>query len=192
MSMKNIFLLLFILYTCYACTSPETTQETNKDTLSQVVHDSVSEVIPAVADKPLSDSFVVSGDSVLLPGFEIEVSLTDATEKLLKEKKESIIVTAYISGIPKDTTDEEYVEWGKVHVKNYSIELMDSRIARFDHIIISKKIMDELVDTNVEVLINVYTGRRSSSNNLISSDLLQEGIETIKGKRYVLKGSLIR
>jgi len=79
-----------------------------------------------------------------------------------------------------------------VHVKNYSIELIDSRIARFDHIIISKKILDELVDTNVEILINVYTGRRSSSVNLITCDLLQEGIETIKGKWYVLKGSLIQ
>jgi hypothetical protein len=188
--MKIFIPLLFVLFTCYACTSQDKTTEIAKDSLSLSVLDSSTTLFVA-NDKPLSDSFVVIGDSVLFPGFEIEVSLTDAAEKLLKEKKESIIVIAYISGIPKDTTLEEYKDWGKVHLKNYSIELMDSRIARFDHIIISKEVLNELVDTNVEILINVYTGRRSSSVNLITCDLLQEGIETIKGKRYVLKGSLL-
>ena len=56
-----------------------------------------------VKDKTISGSINnLAKDSVLLGSFEIELELTGKAKKELNLKKESIIVTAYLSGTPKD------------------------------------------------------------------------------------------
>ena len=68
-----------------------------------------------ISDKdiiPMNTDFSFVGDSVELPVFEIQIDLTENANKKLEENRETIIINASLRGIPKDTTTEEYLEWG--------------------------------------------------------------------------------
>ena len=96
----------------------------------------------------------LDGDSILIPDFEIEVSLSPKAEKKLKEDNETVIVSAMFSGTPKDTLSNEYQFMG-ISVKNY------------------------------------FSGRRSSENNILDVEILEDKMSVVKGKKYILKGKLI-
>ena len=135
--------------------------------------------------------FRVAGDSVIVPEFIIRLQLSGAAEKKLRKDHESIIVQAYFSGEPKDTTSVEFMESGGYSVGSYRIELWDTRTARFDRVKILKASLDSICDKNFEVLINVFSGRHSTDQNILDCDILQEKILTVAGKKFVLNGKLI-
>lgn len=136
-------------------------------------------------------SFSYLNDYVKLPTFEIEIELSDKAEKKLKNSNETIIVQAYIRGIPKDKENEDYIEWGYIDVGQKQIELDSKRIACFSDIMIPNYQVDKLENLNVEVLINVFSGRKTSQFNILDVNILQEPINDIKGKKFTLKGKLI-
>ena len=132
----------------------------------------------------------LDGDSILIPDFEIEVSLSPKAEKKLKEDNETVIVSAMFSGTPKDTLSNEYQFMG-LSVKNYDIELTTQRIARFDKVRFHSSILNKLSDADIFLLINVFSGRRSSENNILDVEILDNKMSVVKGKKYILKGKLI-
>lgn len=133
----------------------------------------------------------LDGDSVLIPDFEIEVSLSPNAEKKLKEDNETVIVSAMFSGVPKDTTSEEYLIWGQMGINDFKIELTNQRIARFEKVRFHSSVLNKLSDVDIFLLINVFSGRRSSENNILDVEFLQDKMSVIKGKKYILKGKLI-
>jgi len=132
----------------------------------------------------------LDGDSILIPDFEIEVSLSPKAEKKLKEDNETVIVSAMFSGTPKDTLSNEYQFMG-ISVKNYDIELTTQRIARFDKVRFHSSILNKLSDADIFLLINVFSGRRSSENNILDVEILEDKMSVVKGKKYILKGKII-
>lgn len=135
------------------------------------------------------DHFKVIGDSAEIPSFEIEVELSEKAEKELKNKKESIIVAAYFSGIPTDTT--KYMEDGEYAIGTHNIELTNTGTAKFEKIKISKNMYESLASKDIQVLINIYSGRRSSNMNLLDCDILQKPISQVRDQKFILKGKLI-
>ena len=131
------------------------------------------------------------GDSIDVPTFEIAVKLTGRAEKKLKKDHETIIVDASFSGIPTDTTRAEYQQEGQIPVGSHKIELSEPGIARFEGVKMSKADFESLANKDYEVLINIYSGRRSSPLNLLNCDILQEPISKIRGDKRVLKGDLL-
>jgi hypothetical protein len=138
-----------------------------------------------------TNTLTVSKDSVMLPAFNIVLQLSKAAEEKLASMKETVIVDADLSGIPKDTTLEAYRETGEFAIGNYRVELSSDRTARFDHLAVSKADFEKLADPDVEVLVNIYSGRRSSPNNILDCEFLQKNISAIRGQQIVLKGKLI-
>jgi hypothetical protein len=126
-----------------------------------------------------------------LPTFEIDLQLSAKAEQKLKTDKETIIVKAYFSGVPKDTTLKEYKKWGEIGMMDPEIELSDSRAAKFENIKFSKKLYDSIADKNIRLLINIYSGRRSSKDNILDCDLLEDSLSNIKDKKFTLKCKLI-
>lgn len=147
--------------------------------------------VESIEPPAMKTDFTLVGDTVIIPEFEIQLSVSQKAEEKLKNDGESIIVQAYFSGVPRDTTSEEYLESGQISIGGSRVELFDKRIARFQNVKIARSKLDEITDKNFEVLINIFSGRRTTGNNLLDSDLLQEGIESVKGKRHVLKTKLI-
>ena len=138
-----------------------------------------------------NDYLLLTGDSVEVPAFEIEVSLSPKAEEKLKAIRETIIVAAYFSGIPKDTTLKDYLKYGELAINSNERELSDNRVAKFEGIKFSRTLLDTIPAKNMNLLINVYSGRRSAKDNLLDCDILNKPISEIKGKKFVLKGKLI-
>lgn len=130
-------------------------------------------------------------DSIRIPEFVIQLELSEKAKNKLTNDKESVIVKAYFSGIPKDTLNKDYGKHGKTLIGEHEIELWDSKVASFKNIELSKQTLKGLTNPNFEVLINVYSGRHSSTYNLLDCEILQESIDSIKGKTHLIKGKLL-
>ena len=142
-------------------------------------------------NKIFIDSIRVLKDSVIIPEFAIEINLSEKAKAKLKKDNESTIVQAYFSGIPKDTLDSDYQKWGETNIGQHRIELWNSKIAYFKDLKISKKALEDLSDKNFEVLINVFSGRHSTTSNLLDCEILQENISKVKGKTHLINGKLL-
>jgi hypothetical protein len=132
-----------------------------------------------------------AGDSIVFPGFEIEVALSEQARRSLSQANETIIVQAYLSGVPEDSTNVELNEMDQLDLGSPRVEIYQPGVAKFGQIIISKKKFEALKDKDFEVLINVFSGRKSSELNLIEVEVLQEPLSKVQGKRHLLKGKLI-
>ncbi len=182
--MKTLFGCLFLLL-AIACHNAETTkQELQNDTVKYIPQ-------PEEKPKTIADDFVPVGDSLIIPPFEITVQLSETADKKLRTAKETIIVSAMFSGVPKDTTMKDYVEYGEFSLGGTTLEMPAPGTARFDNAKIAKKDFEKLDSKDIQILINVYSGRKSTDDNLLDCEILQEPISKVRQQNNVLKGKLI-
>jgi hypothetical protein len=145
-----------------------------------------------LAPKPVYDGiYRVEGDSVVIPSFEIEVELSPKAEAKIEKDKESIIVSASFSGIPIDPNSPNMQEWAEGGIAGKEIELMGQRVARFENIKVKKSTLDSVTGKDLELLINVYTGRRTNPDNLLDCGILSEKMAKVQNKKFALKAKLI-
>lgn len=140
---------------------------------------------------PLRTTYLYQRDSVILPEFEVALMLSEAAEAKLMLTGESVIVVAFLSGSPSDSNYYEYNDDEDVFLGKQMIELFDERVARFSRLAIGRDQLSIIKSVNAEVLVNVFTGRRTSFYNLIHVEIIQDSIESIKGFRHYLDGRLI-
>ncbi len=146
----------------------------------------------ATADSTVINHPLISSDSFELPGFDVEVQLSAKAEEKLNKDKESVIVAAYISATPKDsTTNKEYLKYGELSITSVEKELKDSRNATISGIRIRRSLYDSLVENSINVLINVYSGRRSTKVNLLDCGILQDSLKNLAGRKFFIQGKLI-
>lgn len=138
-----------------------------------------------------SGNFSENGDSLTIGEFEIEIVLSDAAEKKLNAAGETIIVQAYLSGIPREGLNIEVDEMGEMYLGEPRVELSGTRVARFENLNISRSSYEALADKDLNVLINVFSGRRTTDLNLLDCEILEEPMSAVIGRRHVLKGKLI-
>jgi len=173
----------------------ESTQKNNSDSLAQTQIDSISKEKPKLIEqKQVLDYLKIIGDSVEIPSFDIELKLSQKAEKKLKNDNESVIVMAYFSGDPIENIPNKYVdnvEMGELFLLSYPIELTDKRLAKFENIKFSLELYNLLANKDIRLLINVYSGRKSTNINLLDCGILQDSMSKIKGKRFTIKGKLI-
>lgn len=135
--------------------------------------------------------YQVEGDSVVIPRVTIALQLSPKAEATLKARKETVIVAAFFSGTPKDTTSQEFLESGEVGVKDQKIELTTGRVATFERLKFARKAYDALADKDIRLLVNVYSGRRSSPDNLLNCGIVEGPMSDLRGKRLTITGKLI-
>jgi hypothetical protein len=154
----------------------------------------LSKIQPAAAASAnaevLPEMYGRKGSRIELPTFEIEVANSPDAGQTLSKQNETIIVSAFFSGDPLNEKDRD--EIGEMMVANQEIELTgDDRIARFEGITFPKRLYDKLADKDVRLLINVYSGRQSSDDNLLNCAILEAKASQVRNKRFVLGCSLI-
>jgi len=143
-------------------------------------------------DTTHSEKFVeISGDSVLILPFEIAVTLSPKAEEKMKQGKETAIVFVFFTGTPKDSAAAHFEEDGSFFVTSARKEIVYGEVARFDSIKFSKEIYDQLADKDIDLGINVYSGRKSSENNLLDCESLFDKISYVVNKRFTIKCKLI-
>lgn len=157
--------------------TPGNSEKSNADSVQKV----------AAGDEYLK----AEGDSLVIPSFSIEVKLSPKAEAKLLAGKETVIVAAWFSGLPKDTMSKEYAESGAMFIKSSEIELSNTRTANFDGIKFSRAAYDSLASKDISVLVNVFSGRKSSPDNLLDCAIVSDKMSVVKGQKFVLTGKLI-
>jgi len=71
------------------------------------------------------------------------------------------------------------------------IEIKNGGIAKFENIRFPKPLYDSLSDKDIQLLINVFSGRHSSPDNLLDCGIIQEKMSKVKGKIFTIDCKLI-
>jgi hypothetical protein len=146
----------------------------------------------ADSDEDVYALYEVKGNDMVIFPFEIEVDNSDKVEKLLRGNKETIIVSAMLWGVPKDPKEKAKGEDGMVSFVNKDIELSgDNRLARFEGLTFNKSLLSKVEDKDIFLLINVFSGRKSSKDNLLTCGILDTKVSQVVNKRYVIGCKLI-
>ena len=139
-----------------------------------------------------SGIYKVRGNDLIIPTFEIEVNNSAAAGKTLARKQETVIVSAMFWAFPKDPNEKAKGEDGFISVLNKSIELSgDNRIARFEGLKFNKNLLEKMEDRDISLLINIFSGRKSSRDNLLDCGILEMKASQFGNKRFVLGCKMI-
>lgn len=124
-----------------------------------------------------SSGFRIIGDSVEIPKYQLEINLSDDALKKLNDKKESIIVSYYFYGNPKDGKQNPEIE---KNMDLYGLKLLEksqevrsikkSTQVTFSGLKFSKNLYDALSNKDISLNINVYSGRRSFDDNILDME----------------------
>lgn len=144
-----------------------------------------------LVEKENKSGYESVGDSLLIPSFEIEIDLDKKAAAKLADQKETIIVSLSLFGEPKEGVTKSVNEMGELYLASPQLELKEPGIAKFENVKISKQAYESLADKDFTILVNVFSGRRSSENNLLTCDILQEPVSKVIGEKHKLKGKLI-
>jgi hypothetical protein len=126
-------------------------------------------------------------------GFTTVVTLSDSAKKRLVESKETIVVAAYVSGTPKEGAPKRYVnEMGEVELGDATREIAPGEDAKFGRISLNKDALAQTDRKDPQLLINVYSGRKSSKDNLLWCSLYQGSLQAVQGDEVKISCKLIR
>lgn len=175
--MNSRAFLLCVLALRTACSS----QDQSKNTLP-------------LGRQSLPSGYRVEGDSLIVPPFAVEVRLDDKANRQLAAQKETVIVAAYLEGepVPNSVSPANRTKDGRLRIAEARIALQTGRIARFSGIKFARQQYDQLADKDLNLLVNVFSGRRSTEDNLLDCRTIQEKLSAVAGQTSVVTGHLIR
>ncbi|HVZ96616.1 MAG TPA: hypothetical protein VG847_07060 [Chitinophagaceae bacterium] len=133
--------------------------------------------------------YTFAGDTVIVAPFEIEIALSPKARERIVSRHETIIVDVSLDGTPRDSSLRE--EDGSFSVGSAKKEISYGQIAKFDSLTFPKALYDELVDKDADLTVNVYSGRKTSPDNLLDVDFLSDKVSRIIHRHFILKGKLI-
>lgn len=181
------FLILIIFFSC-----KEKKHWERRDALSEKV---------AVKDTSLKiqDTATVSklgiyslvNDSVLVPPFEVQISLSPKAKDRMVNGNEKIIVVAFLRGVVKESSKKNNEKDSSTYISSARQLISYGETAVFNNLEFTKKIYDELADKDLTLNINVFSGRVSSENNLLDVDFFSDKISHVINKNITLKGKLM-
>jgi hypothetical protein len=182
----TVSLLTFLL----SCKSPDTSNAENTTKQDTIKREISSKNSDTTSIKKLG-FYTLEGDSVVVPPFEIEVLLSPKAKNRIVNSNETIIIDIFLEGTPKDPKKAHLEEDGSFYVGAAKREIVYGQVARFDNLKFPKKLYDQLADKDVDLTVNIYTGRKSSQNNLITGDILSDKISSVINRHFTLKLKLI-
>lgn len=188
--MTKFCLTVSILTFLASCKSPDTPKIENSSK-----QDTTERKIPLKNSDTTSIKklgfYTLEGDSVIVPPFEIEVSLSPKAKYRIVDSNETIIIHVFLEGTPKDPKKAHLEEDGSFYVGAAKKEIVYGQVARFDNLKFPKKIYDQLADKDPDLTVNIYTGRKSSQNNLITGDFLSDKVSNLINRHFTLNQKLI-
>ena len=106
--------------------------------------------------------------------------------------KETVIVAGYLYGFPKQGTPRKYVdEMGQIDVGEVKDEVAPGTTAAFDHIKLEPAMSKWFDSQGPQLLINVYSGRKSSPNNLLDCGIYEGPLAAVQGQSIPISCKLI-
>ena len=187
----RLVLLLLVSFALWSCqnegTTPKDTEATTETNTKPKTNTGITPEDPFKEQEPKNIP-----DSVAVPAFTIDISLSPAARKKLNEAQETIIVDVAFVGRPKNPNDPNMTEDGQYIVGTYVKELPVGKTRyKIRDAKLSGPLFAGLRDPNYFISMNVYSGRKSSPNNLLSVDYLYKDIEFMAGKISAVSAKLI-
>lgn len=145
------------------------------------------------AQKPIP-YLKVEGDDVLIPSFEVVLDVDQKAIEKLKSEKEGILILSYFTGSPTKEAEKKYPEFeiqGEITLAKTSVEMTDGHSAKIENVRFPKARYLDLADKDINVLVNVVSARKSSSENLLDCGIVQGKMSAIMGKSFTIKCRLI-
>ena len=140
--------------------------------------------VPSVGDRGAkASSFAVqsfTGPVEQEPGFDVAVKLSPKAKAELTTKGETVVVSVSLEGAPKPGTPKKYVgEDGQVMgLGDQTVEVIPGSTARFSKLQANKEAL-AWVQGAPGVLINVYSGRKASKDNVLDCGIYEGPLSTI-------------
>ena len=125
--------------------------------------------------------------------FSVDVQLSDAARKKLIDSKETIIVGGYFTGHPKQGTEARYldIKSGDVILGDVKQEIRPGETAIFSVLNLNPDALARIDSQGQHILTTVYSGRRSSKDNLLHCEDYDGSLESIRGRTIVIRCQLI-
>jgi hypothetical protein len=183
--MRTVLVNLFVVFILSSCANNDKPATINSVSDTPTVDSGNNK-----AANPESNYLLFDKDSITIQPFEIEIKLIPKAEERIKGK-ETIIVAVYFNGIPKDSSNAQLSEDGSFSVAWATKEIVAGQIAKFEGIKFSREIYDQLADKDVDCTVNIYSGRRSSPDNLLDANAIFEKISNIVNQRLTTNCKLI-
>jgi hypothetical protein len=125
--------------------------------------------------------------------FSVNVHLSEAASTKLIDNNETIIVAGTFTGHPKQGTEARYldIKSGDVVLGDVTQEIRPGETAIFDQLNLNPDALARIDPQGPHILMDVYSGRRSSKDNLLDCDDYDGGFESIRGRTIVIRCQLI-
>ena len=135
---------------------------------------------PAFAQQP---SAKPAPPATTVPGFTVTVTYSQKAMATLVAGKETVIVVGYLSGYPIQGTPKKYVDnEGQIDMGEVKKEVAPGAPAQFDSVKLNQPMIKWLDSQGPQLLINVYSGRKSSPNNLLDCGIYEGSLQAIQGQ----------
>ncbi len=181
---KFSILILFFTLLLLSCSNNERQNGNNQSA------DTATVARPGNSDTLTQAGYLkIDKDSVTVLPFEIEVVLSTKAKNKIVNSKETIIVNVSLTGTPKDST--LLAEDGQFYVATLEKEISYGQPAKFDNIKFPRKTFDQLTDKDVHVSAFVYSGRKSSPDNLLNCSIVADDLSKVANKKLTITGKLI-
>ena len=118
------------------------------------------------------------------PEFSVSVRLSDAANRKLIDRKETIMVEGFLSGHPKNATELRPVILGRVEA-----EIHPSETATFNNLRLTPDALALIDSRGPRILIVVSSGR--FTDNLLACEVYDDNFELIKGRTIDIPCQLI-
>jgi len=125
-------------------------------------------------------------------GFTVALTYSDKASATLATRHETVIVAGYLTCFPKQGTpkrlvdNEDQVSLGGIHD-----EIALGQTATFKTIKLDQAALKWADSQGPQLLINVYSGRKSSPDNLLDCGIYQGPLKDVQGKSIPISCKLI-
>jgi hypothetical protein len=125
--------------------------------------------------------------------FSVNVQLSEGAREKLTDSKETIIVRGEFTGHPKGGTEARYldIKSGDVILGDVQQEIRPGETAVFNQLNLNSDAVSQIDSQGPHVLVFVFSGRRSSKDNLLYCDDYDGPLEPLRGRTILIRCQLI-
>jgi hypothetical protein len=124
--------------------------------------------------------------------FTVKITYSQKAMDTLAAGKETVIVAGYLTASPIAGTPKQYVDrMGEIGLGEVDREIAPGAIATFSNVKPTPAMMKWVDSQGPQLLINVYSGRKSSPNNLLDCGIYEGSIASVQGQSIPISCKLI-
>jgi hypothetical protein len=124
--------------------------------------------------------------------FTVKITYSQKAMDALVAGKETVIVAGYLTASPIAGTPKQYVDrMGEIGLGEVNQEITPGAISTFSNVKPTPAMMKWVDGSGPQLLINVYSGRKSSPNNLLDCGFYEGSLAAVEGQSIPISCKLI-